>query len=320
MNFPRVSTFDIVQKVRCEAKAGLDRFKDTRHADHVRQIIEATSIGYDFHFTMVEDNDLTAGQLDFIGRPSNRASKRSVTVNLTGAAQKRRENTRTFRIVEDLADVAKADCSDEFLRANLAYPITGSLRVDDIVYTYVRLERMSNLGDPEDPADLSDVAQDDTKKGVFSEHLEFRTALRLGATPTLTISAVAGSFRLTNATVNGQVRRNDTHDVIIAFAQDPAFHKKEVKRAVAQRRSFLKPVAGADARFAAEGGLAAKRFVMDPRSETALAQANARARTRVLLELTRLRNLKDDEQESPKFLGERLLTFLRPPNETRRGD
>src|SRR5215470_14962341 len=69
LNFPRASTFDVVQKVRCEAKAGLDRFNNSRHQDHVRQIIEATSIGYDFSFVMTENNDATGGDLHFAGRP-----------------------------------------------------------------------------------------------------------------------------------------------------------------------------------------------------------------------------------------------------------
>ncbi len=53
--------------------------------------------------------------------------------------------------------------------------------------------------------------------------------------------------------------------------------------------------------------------VRDPRTETALAQKNAERRTRVLLEMKRIRNLKDDEKEAPRYLGEKLLEFLKPP-------
>ena len=343
LNFSRASTFDIVQKVRCEAKAGLDRLENGRNQQHIKQIIAATSIGYDFQFLMIENNDANAGTLDFAGRPTNKASNRKLDVELTGEATKARQNTRTFRIVEDLADVANADCSVETLRANLAYPIAGSLRVDDLTYTYVRLELMSNLRTPDGPTDddiavITDVPKQ--RAGIFSEHLTFTTKLNLGATPTLTLSAVAGSFRLTSATINGQVRRSDTHDVIIAFAQDPDFHKKEVASAVRQRNLVLGRTAaggverGAVAGRGAEGversivattqvralGVAEKKIIRGARLETGLAQANAAARNKVVLELARLRHLADDEQEGPKFLGERLLTFLRPPDETGPGD
>jgi hypothetical protein len=335
LNFSRASTFDIVQKVRCEAKAGLDRFKNSRHQEHIKQIIEATSIGYDFKFVMNENNDATDGQLSFIGKPAKKASHRQLDVDLTGNATKERDNTRTLRIVEDLADVTNADCSVEALRANLAYPIAGSLHVDDVAYTYVRLELMSNLGDPED-SDAAIAVEDPRKRsGVFSEHLTFTTTLKLGAKPNLTLSAVARSFRLTNATINGQVKRNDTHDVIIAFAQDPNLHDREVRRAVGQRNAYLRrTVAGGGERRVVEGaerrvfetvegrvlGAVDKKVIRGPRLETGLAQANAAARNKVVLELARLRHLADDEQEGAKFLGERLLTFLRPPDETGPGD
>jgi hypothetical protein len=345
LNFPRASTFDIVQKVRCEAKAGLDRFKNSRHQDHLRQIIAATRIGYDFEFVMTENNNATEGKLHFAGRPTNKASNRKLDIELTGEATKERTNRRTFRIVEDLRDVANADCSAETLRANLAYPISGSLRVDDLVYTYVRLERMSNLGDPEGQDDNIAIPSDDDdprkRAGVFSEHLEFTTTLKLGANPILTMTAVAGSFRLTNARIKGRVKRNDVHDVIIAFAQDPAFHNREVRRAVRQRNLDLgrtaaggvekrvllgRDLEGMERRLVATaqgrvvGGALEKKIIRGPRLETGLAQANAAARNKVVLELARLRNLKDNEQEGPKFLGQRLLTFLRPPDETGTGD
>ncbi len=57
----RTSTFDIVQRVRCEAKAGLARFRfDDVHA---QAIIAGTTIGYDFQFVINETNDTEAGAL-----------------------------------------------------------------------------------------------------------------------------------------------------------------------------------------------------------------------------------------------------------------
>jgi hypothetical protein len=332
LNFPRASTFDIVQKVRCEAKAGLERFKNSRRPEHIKLIIDSTSIGYDFKLVMTENNDATGGQLSFARLPSNPASDGSLNIDLTGQARKQRMNTRTFRLVEDLADVAKADCSAEALRANLVYPIAGRLHVDDVVYTYVRLERMTDFDD--DSVEQGDIAEPTpdpanprNRSGVFSEQLAFRTSLKLGATPTLTVSAVAGSFRLTKASVNAQIKRVDAHDVIIALAQDPELHKKEA--AVQQRNAYLgRSASGASARRivargaagAVEERVVVNKVIRAAKLETRLAQANAAARNNVYLELARLRNLSDDEQERPKFLGKQLLKFLRPPDETGPGD
>jgi hypothetical protein len=311
LNFTRASTFDIVQEVRCEVKAGLDRFKNSRYQKHIKQIILATSIGYDFRFDMTEKNDATGGKVQLLGISASGATPREV--DLTGSVERSRENIRTFRFVEDLADVERADCSVEALRANLAYPIAGRLHVDDIAYTYVRLETITNFGVSGFgvEGDASTAQGLPKRNGVFSEHLEFNTKLTGGATPTLTLSVAAGSFGLKSATVAGDVTRNDQHSLIIAFAQDPNFHNVEVKRALDERTAVLSP-------YVIDG--VQKKIVRSPRLETALAQANAVSRNRVLLELARLRFLKDDEHEAPKFLGERLLTFLRPPDETGPGD
>ena len=310
LNFPRASTFDIVHRARCEAKAGLDRFRNSRSKEQVAKIIAATSIGFDFKFIMTENSNLTDGELTFFRKSTSPAPKGGLEVNLTGSATRERKNIRAFRIIEDLADVARADCSPG-PGSNLAYPISGSLRVDEVVRTYIRLERMTDL-DEEPEADLEvekGIGSAEKKRtGVFSESLQFKTALTAGAIPTLTLSAVVGNFRLTNATVNGQATRNDDHTLIIAFAQAPDFkdENEKVRKARAARRDLI----GKD-----------QKVVRGARAEAALAQASSEhARNRVALELARLRNLMDDEQEGARFLGKQLLRFLRPPDETGPGD
>jgi len=315
LNFPRASTFDIVHMVRCEAKAGLDHFRNSKSKKHVAEIIAATSIGYDFTFTMTEENNLAGGGLTFLRKSASPQPKGGLEVGLTGEATRKRENTRNFRIIEDLADVAKADCSPG-PRSNLAYPISGSLRVDEVVRTYIQLERMTDLVEPgelkdkdiPDPLKSVEKKGEQTRTGVFSEHLHFKTKLTAGAHPTLTLSAVVGSFRLTNATVNGQITRDDDHTLIIAFAQDPNF--KDENEKVRKSRAARTDLIGKD-----------KKVVRGARAEAALAaESSEHARNRVALELARVRNLLDDEQEGARFLGKQLLRFLRPPDETGPGD
>jgi hypothetical protein len=312
LNFPRAATFDIVQRVRCEAKAGLESFKGRRDWDHVAKIIAATSIGFDFQFIMVENTNLTDGGLTFFRKATSPAPKGGLEVDLSGSATRERSDVRAFRVIEDLADVARADCSDfERPGPNLAYPISGSLRVDEVVRTYIQLEVITDLDDPKDDDNKINFTVQKGKKqrsGVFSETLEFNTKLTVGATPTLALSAVVGSFRLTHATVHGQAKRNDAHTLIVAFAQSPDFKDENPKarRARADRRRLI-----------GKG----EKVVRGARVESALAQGSSEhARNRVALELARVRNLLDDEQESARFLGKQLLTFMRPPDETGPGD
>jgi hypothetical protein len=299
LNFDRASTYDIVRTVRCEAKAGLDSFNSRpRSRDHVAKIVAATSIGFDFVFSMTEDNDLTGGRVTVEKGDSHTAS-------LTASAQRKRKNDRTFRIIEDLADIAKADCSER-PGSNLAYPISGSLRVDDVVRTYIQLERLTDLDDEEGrlPDRKHALETAGLNNGVFSESLSFKTTMTLGARPTLTLEAVVGSVRVTSASVNGQAKRNDSHTLIIAFAQTPGF-KDENRKARRAR--------GDRSRLVGKG----EKVVRGARLEAALASGSSEhARNRVALELARVRNLLDDEQESARFLGKQLLKFMRPPDET----
>jgi hypothetical protein len=306
LNFARASTFDIVHRVRCEAKKGLQDAVNKWNKEPIAKIIAATSIGFDFEFKMVENTDLTGGELTFFRKSTSAQPKGGLEVALHGSATRQRENVRAFRIIEELSDIEKADCSER-PGPNLAYPISGSLRVDEVVRTYLRLERMTNLEPPEEAENKIDFSVGEgepMRKGVFSETLTFKTNLTVGATPTLTLSAVVGSMRITNASLHGQTKRADDHTLIIAFAQSPSFkdENQKTRRARADKEKLI----GND-----------KKVVRGARLETGLAQGSSEhARNRVALELARLRNLLDDEQESARFLGKQLLTFMRPPDET----
>jgi hypothetical protein len=305
LNFDRASTFDIVHRVRCEAKRGLESFKGRRSKEHVANIVAHTSIGFDFEFKMTEDSDLTGGGLTVSRGSTSSQPNGGHTVSLSGSAQRKRENIRAFRIIEDLADVAKADCSER-PRSNLAYPISGSLRVDEVVRAYIQLERLTDLDDEDRlPAREHSIPfTDGQKSAVFSETLTFKTTLRVGAMPTLTLSAVVGKFRVTSATVHGEAKRDDDHTLIVAFAQSPDFKDENLK--ARRARADKGKLVGKD-----------RKVVRGARLESALARGSSEhARNRVALELARVRNLMDDERESARFLGKQLLTFMRPPDET----
>jgi hypothetical protein len=311
LNFPRASTFDIVQNVRCELKSGLERAVKGRSKAHIEKIIAATSVGYDFQFIISEDNNADAGGLDFTHKTSK---TRTLSLGLDAGTRRKRTNTRTLQILERLADVQKADCSTE-ARANLAYPISGSLGVDEVVRAYLGLGRISDLTDEDEfkqDTGVTAILKEASSIGspVFAEHLRFKTVLTAGATPTLTLTAVVGSFRVTNATLHAQVTRNDHHSLIIGFAQDAGFKDDEFARKAKEARSERKL-------FLERG----RSVVRGARAETALAQGSSEyASNRLALELSRLRNLVDDEQDEARFLGQQLLKALRPPDEAPAGN
>jgi hypothetical protein len=321
LNFPRAATFDIVQNVRCELQAGLQQLKNAkgRRKAHIEKMVTKSKVGYDFQFTMTEDegvgSDKKPGFLTFT-YPS------SSTLAFDGFATRRRSNVRTFQIIEDLADVREADCSAE-ARANLAYPISGSLRVDDVVRAYLGLERISDLDKQDvfkDPTGIGDAIalkpdekdKDLEKFGppVFAEHLRFRTTLTAGVSATLRLTSVTRSVRVSTQDIVARATRDDNHSLIIGFAREKDFKDDEFNRkardASAQRRSLRED---------------ARSVVRSARAETALAETSSEyARNRLALELARLRNLVDDEQDEARFLGRQLLKALRPPDETRAGN
>jgi hypothetical protein len=328
----RRSTFDIVQSIRCEAKAGLSGFSPND------EIITGSTIGLGFTFDMTEVNNASSGGLDFL-RPGNPR----VSLELDASATKRRNNRREFKVLENLKELYAADCSTATASANRLYPIAGAVGVDEVVRTYIRLRQLTDL----------------KEKGVnlFSDSLHFTTTLNAGATPTLTLAAVAGSFRLTSASVALSAQRTDIHnvDVVLAYDTKKTAEKTAEKTAGANEGAGRKKVASANKQLAyyppprpqgsgqrskvqnqekegsaagtTDGGsgsgldvedcerwrLLEKDVLRDARTIEALVRRCLDARNRVLMEMDRLRDLREDETSAAKRLGERLLEIMRLP-------
>ena len=143
LSMPRASTFDIVQRARCEAKAGLEPLRRGKRKAHIDKIVASTSIGYYFKFVITEANNATGGSLGFT-KPWPPPSGKTFSLNLSGDATRSRQNTREFTIIEDLADVASIKAGDcpEAAETNVAYPISGSLGIDEVVRSYIGVERI----------------------------------------------------------------------------------------------------------------------------------------------------------------------------------
>jgi hypothetical protein len=309
----RASTFDIVERIRCEVQEGLRYFqRDDRHAN---RIIGATTIGYDFNFLITENNGIGKTEADPNGgnltlrRPSFKDESKGFTLDMDAGAHKTRVNTRRFRIIEELKDVYAGDCSQATTRANWVYPITGATGMGEVVRTYVKIEKLSDLRVPlNSPTPESAIVPN----VVFSDVLKFTTTLSGGVKGTLVLNAVAGSLKVTNAALGGSASRVDEHTVIVALASDP---KVDVDRDASGR--LITRAMGMSPKMRAarieRKALIDSDVLRDPRTVTALIQKDATARNRVLIELQRLRGLEDDEKEAPRLLGERLLELLRVP-------
>jgi hypothetical protein len=308
-DLPRVATFDIVDRIRCEAQEGLLTFP--REDPLVQKIVTGTLIGYDFLFDITETNDLgTAkdpGKLTF-QRPGS--GKNLFNLDLTASAEKSRQNTRRFRIVEELGKLYDAKCSPEEARANWVYPITGATGMGEVVRTFIRIEALGNLQQvaPKPLPGFKDV----TSNIVFSDVLKFMTTLDATAKPTLTLVPVAGRLKVTSASITGEAKREDTHSVIVALARDKVEIERPPGGVVLMRRSAA-PSALVAASRPESRALVDRGAVRDGRQVRALVQKDSDAYTRVIIELQRLRDLEDDDREAPRLLGEKILELLRTP-------
>jgi hypothetical protein len=213
--------------------------------------------------------------------------------DLTGSATRTRTNTRQFRIIETLAQLKQANCPDGPKRPNWMYPIAGGIGMDELVSTYINLERVSDLAGGFVPSPSSkDYPKADTV--VFSDQLEFTTILSGGVTPTLTLETISGRLRLSKATINPSASRSDTHTVVVALAKDG---------------SFVEPPAARSALARMAVSSAAPLSRQGARKVDAVAEQAGPAKSRVLFELERRRLLLEDQT-----LFTRFLNGVRNPN------
>jgi hypothetical protein len=270
-DIPRVSTANIVERIRCEAQEGLRSFQQDDPA--IKRIVAGTTIAYEFSFVITEDNKATSGKLIF-ERPNFTGG--TLTLDFKPSATLQRMNTRTFTVLEKFEVLNAADCSPEAVRANWAYPITGATGMAEVVQSYVKLSRLAGLGKATFP------------QNVFSDQLTFTTTLTAGVKPTLTLNSVAGTFRLTNASITGTADRMDVHDVTIAFAYDGPPSATGMRIASAK---------------AAQKWWADNESALKSRALRRVVQSESDATNRTLLELTRRRNAREDEVKVGKLLG-----------------
>lgn len=216
----RKTTFDIVEKIRCEAKAAVMQygrgFKDA-------------SIVYNFTFDIKELNDASGGFT--LSNPF--ASGGAFNLTASAGAKRNRDGNRNFELLDSFDDLRKLNCSRD-REVNWIYPLTGDVGMYDSVATFIRLQQADSPGG--------------TRIFTFADTLTYTTTLSGGATSTLTLSPVTDQLRVTAANASLSGSRTDIHKVVVTMA---AGHQAVVDRA--GRRSLRRVVPRVDAPMARSG-------------------------------------------------------------------
>jgi hypothetical protein len=186
----RSTTFDVVEKIRCEAKRAV--------IDHAQRLGADTTIAYEFTFDIHETNNasgdvtwtlpLTGGTFDL---------KASAGSNL------RRDAIRNFTITDTFGDLRRAKCSPEILEKNWIYPIAGEIGVYEVVATFAKMHGVENPVENE--------------KFSFHDTLEFTTFLGAGVQPTLNLTPVTDRSHVSLASADLSAQRTDIHTVTIVL-------------------------------------------------------------------------------------------------------
>jgi hypothetical protein len=245
-NVTRDTTYDIVQKIRCEGREALDnislrllrKFTDRRTLD-LADRIEAgelttaevllnpkyrrnlvldketwdlflaytlSAVTFDFDFQISEDNNNQANA-NFTAPVTNG----TFTLGANAGADLNRKSERKFEITNSFAELHTLDrgyCENIAARiGNIVYPITGKIGLEEVFETFVNLD--SRIGvTPPAPAQ------------GFSDKLTFLTTLSAGATPKIALTPIPDSrFRLADASATLSATRTDQHEVTIAIAK-----------------------------------------------------------------------------------------------------
>jgi hypothetical protein len=212
----RLSTYDIVTHVRCEAQRGVVRYPYYKTA----------SIAYEFTFDVTENNN-ASGDVTF-KIPFVEGGSFSLFAN---AGSNRVGNTkRNFKIVDSFDELLQVKCSDQDRERNWLYPISGHIGAYEVVTTFIRLQQVDN--------------QKAGEVFTFADNLKFTTTFFGGIKPQLVLNPVTDRFRVVSANADVNASRVDFHEVKLTLAGAPPRSTMPLGRSIA-RGGFVVP-AGAN--------------------------------------------------------------------------
>ena len=133
----------------------------------------------------------------------------SLSLSLAGGDDRDREAVRTYRIVEQFKDLkAYSGCAGKSLPADLIYPLTGSIGMDEVVRTFAESAKPN-------PAD-------GLNSGLLVDKLTFTTTMGLGtdSKPGITFTSTNTSAAVSDATFSPFDQRKDIHKVTVVVSWD----------------------------------------------------------------------------------------------------
>ncbi|MDK9696076.1 MAG: hypothetical protein OEL76_06785 [Siculibacillus sp.] len=237
-DFSGKATYDIVRKIRCEARdavrskavalmlantkltktyatgkalqEGRRSFSELKYSDLDPETIESvkvyegTTIGYQFDFDIKETND-NSSKLNLTGP----IGVNVFSMELSAGGKLSRQNKRTFAAADKFRDLAmnmgERYCQGLADGANAVYPITGDIGIMEIVDTFINLNQSGGL-----------TSLKDKNFKEMTDTRTFNTDMSFGLTPKLEISSKGSRVKDTSFTSSNV--RNDQHQVAIALA------------------------------------------------------------------------------------------------------
>jgi len=239
----RETTFDIVEKIRCEGREALDNisvrllrtsadpatlaFADRVAAReltvnellqrHSRRLIlspevwelftaySTSAVTFDFKFTITEENNnQAAADFRWLGGSG------LFSLNTNAGAKLERQGERRFLVSSsfyELHNLNASYCANIAARiGNIVYPITGKIGLEEVFETFVRLDSVIDV-----------TPRADSK---FTDTLTFTTTLTAGATPRIALDPISDRrFRIAGANLALTAMRQDEHQVALSLAK-----------------------------------------------------------------------------------------------------
>ena len=174
-----------------------------------------SAIAYQFKFDITETNNNSASlsfSLPFIAS-NPPADRGNFGLGLSGGIHQKREAKREIKMVEGFQELAHLDCTKASeRRANLLYPLTGTIGMNEVIATFLKLGTSgAGVSKP------GQIALQIEGEPQFTDTLTFTTTISVGATPKIVLSPVGQAFQLTQASANLSADRKDIHELVVTL-------------------------------------------------------------------------------------------------------
>jgi hypothetical protein len=216
-------TEDDVRKITAkEARAIVGRFADL-------------GVVYAFSLDMTESNVASIGA-DIV-KPIGTIQQGLFTVSPSLSNSLSRENLRAFTIIDNFESLRTMTRCHHNIPANIEYPITGNIGLEEELRTFISLTFKENLSKTDDDLDYSG------KIGApaMADTITFTTTVSAGAPPKVELNQVGNRFQFTNASSGFNASRVDKHQVIIGLGLPVDEVKPDGKKAAVINRLSASP-------------------------------------------------------------------------------